>query len=186
MKTLTPREAAEKAKEIVKADSDLDESAQLFYNKKAENRDEEIGLRIVLGTQTVTRAGTLSWVTVLNGVNAANPGSLMYYLEGPINLNVVDCIRNQRDRNQPSIIKILDQEVESENKQDLEDKKLSIFLEDLGELYDDDRKIPDDELEELCEILERLDTVKQLECEVRKLREGRAPFTNIAPLAHTK
>ena len=34
VKILTLREAAEKAKEIVKADSDLDESAQLFYNKK--------------------------------------------------------------------------------------------------------------------------------------------------------
>ena len=65
----------------------------------------------------------------------------MYYLEGPIDLNVVDGIRNQRDRNQPSIIKILDQEVDSENKQDLEDRKLSIFLENIGELYDDYRTL---------------------------------------------
>ena len=81
MKNLTPREAAEKAKEIVKADSDLDESAQLFYNKKTENGDEEIGLRIVLETQTVTQVRTLSH---LNGVNAANPGSLKYFQKGPL------------------------------------------------------------------------------------------------------
>ena len=31
-----------------------------------------------------------------------------------------------------------------------------------------------------CEIMESLYNIKQLESEVRKLREGRAPFTNIA------
>ena len=60
VKTLTPREAAEKAKEIIQADSNLNASAQLFYNKKAADGEEETGVRTVIGTQTVTRASTLS------------------------------------------------------------------------------------------------------------------------------
>ena len=122
VKTLTPREAAEKAKEIITADTDLDVSAQQFYNKMASDGEEEIGVRTILGTQALTRATTLSWVTVLNGVNAGNPASLMYYLEGSIDLNVIETIKNQRDRNQPCIIKILDREAQQEDREELEEK----------------------------------------------------------------
>ena len=89
----------------------------------ASDGEEETGVRNILGTQALTRAATLSWVTVLNGVNAGNPASLMYYLEGSIDLNVIETIKNQRDRNQPCIIKILDRETQQEDKEELEEKK---------------------------------------------------------------
>ena len=180
VKTLTPREAAEKAKEIITADTDLDVSAQQFYNKMASDGEEEIGVRTILGTQALTRATTLSWVTVLNGVNAGNPASLMYYLEGSIDLNVIETIKNQRDRNQPCIIKILDRETQQEDREELEEKKLSVFLEDLRDLYEQEKGKPVEEMEDICEINETLETVKHLETEVRKLREGKGTFTNVA------
>ena len=180
VKVLTPREAAEKAKEIIQADSNLNVSAQLFYNKKAADGEEETGVRTIIGTQTPTRASTLSWITIMNGVNAGNPASLMYYLEGSIDLNVIETIRTQRDRNQPSIIKILDCETQHEDKEELEERKLSVFLEDLKDLYEKEKEKPVEDMEDVCEINELIDVVKHLEIEVRKLRENKANFTNTA------
>ena len=55
-----------------------------------------------------------------------------------------------------------------------------MFLEDLRDLYEQEKEKPVEEMEDICEINETLETVRHLEIEVRKLREGKATFTNVA------
>ena len=63
-----------------------------------------------MGPQTVARANTLNLIQVINAVNANNPANLMIYLDGPINLAVVDSIRELQENNQPFTTKILEKE----------------------------------------------------------------------------
>ena len=105
--------------------------ATLFYNMKAEDDDEISGLKVVLGPQTAARANTLNWIQVFNAVNANNPANLMIYIDGPINLTVVDAIREIQRNNQAFSTKILEKEETVDQQQDTEDRRLAILYKDL-------------------------------------------------------
>ena len=141
-KVLTPKEATEKACELITVENNLLDLATLFYNMKAVDDDEISGLKVVLGPQTVARANTLNWIQVFNAINANNPANLMIYIDGPINLTVVDAIRKLQCNNQPFTTKILEKEEIVDQQQD---RRLAVFYEDLREFYMDMVEVPTEE-----------------------------------------
>jgi hypothetical protein len=158
------------------AEDNLRTSATEFYNTSA-SIEQDSGLRMVLGPQTLTRQNTLSWVAIMNGIIAEDPRNITSYLAGPIDLMVVDSFAQRKASNDPITIRILNDET-SEDLQELNDgRKTSLFYDDYQEFYYKVIDFPVAEMEDLSKIVEAIDTTKNLESEYRKLKESLNDFS---------